>query len=383
MVATVWLFIIVASLGCVWGLVDRLDPVINGRAFWWALMFASVPVLPLTALFVWLDRVRPEPVWLLASAMLYGGLAATLVSLQLNGWLARLIGDGGGVTPLSAVYVAPWVEEAAKCAIVFAIVIWRRNDFNAVVAGVIYGGLAGVAFAFTENVVYYAQLFQQAIAAGADTDKAVDAVQQLFMFRGVAAPFVHPMFTMLTGLGVGLAVRHRHVGVRILAPVAGYCGAVLLHMGYNTIASFATDENLHAVYVALLVPTLLTLVAVVLSVRRHERRVIAARLLDYTTFGWLDAADVPYIVTGKGRREARGHVRALSRAERQLLKTFQRAGIDLGLLRDRLVRGVAGPAALPRERELIATLRSLRGRVALPTGAGARSDRLASVDSTW
>lgn len=382
-VATIALLIAAASFACAWGLFARLDRVVDARAFWWALLFASIPVLPLTALFVWLDRVRPEPVWLLVSAMLYGGLAATLISLELNGWLARLIGDAAGVTPLSAVYVAPWVEEAAKCAVVFAIVIWRRHDFNAVVAGVVYGGLTGIAFAFTENVVYYAQIFQRAVGAGANTGEAVDAVQDLFLFRGVAAPFVHPMFTMLTGLGVGLAVRYRHVGVRILVPVAGYCGAVLLHMGYNTIASFATAESLHAVYLALLVPTLLTLVAVVLVVRRHERRVIAARLLDYTAFGWLKAEHVPYIVTARGRREARRHVRPLGRAERDRLRTFQRSGMDLGLLRDRLVRGVAGPAALPRERVLIATLRGLRGRVSLPNGAGAGSDELSSTASSW
>jgi len=334
-------------------------------------------------MFVWLDRFRPEPHWLLVVSVLYGALAATYISLQLNGWLAGLLGDRLGATPRSAVFVAPWVEEAAKAAVIFVIVIWRRHDFNAVAAGIVYGGLIGISFAFTENVVYYGQLFQQVIKSGDSNAAALDAVQILFLFRGLAAPFVHPMFTLVTGVGIGLAVRHRHLGARIVAPAAGYCGAVVLHMGYNTIASFTTGDSLEAVYFAILLPTLVALVAIVVVVRRHERRVIAARLHDYTVFGWLRAAHIPFIVSQHDRRRARRYVRRFGKAEAARLRSFQRAGLDLGILRDRLVRGVAGPAELARERELISTMRSLRGKVLLPGVSESSADELSGAASTW
>lgn len=382
-VAAVAVVVLVISLVCAWALYHELHPVIGRRAFGWGLLFAFVPVVPLAVLFVWLDRLRPEPRWLLIVTFVFGALAATFISLQLNGWLAGLIGDRSGPSPRSAVFIAPWVEEAAKATIIFAIVLWRRHDFNAVVAGVVYGGLAGVGFAFTENIFYYGQIFQQAIISGESSATALDGVQDLFLFRGLAAPFVHPMFTLVTGVGIGLAVRHRHLGVRIVAPVAGYCGAVVLHMGYNTIASFATSDSLAAVYFAILLPTLAALVTIVIVVRRHERRVIAARLHDYTVFGWLKAAHVPFIVTGRGRRQARRYARRFGKAESQRLRAFQRAGLDLGLLRDRLVRGVAGPSELPREGELIAMLTSLRGKVLLPGVSEASNDELSSAASSW
>ncbi len=381
--AVVALLILAVTVACTWALYDQLHSVIGRRAFAWALAFAFAPVVPLAALFVWLDRLRPEPRWLLAVALLYGALVATYISLHLNSWLAGLIGDRLVATARSAVFVAPWVEELAKAAIVFAIVLWRRHDFNAVVAGVVYGGLVGVGFAFTENIVYYGQLFQQALKVGEGNEGALDAVQALFLWRGVAAPFVHPMFTLVTGVGIGLAVRHRHVGARILAPVAGYCGAVLLHMGYNTVASFASNANLSAAYFAILLPTLAALVAVVIVVRRHERRVIAARLHDYAAFGWLRAAHVPFIISERDRRRARRYARRFGKAEAQRVRAFQRAGIDLGLLRDRMVRGVAGSSALPRERELIATMRSLRTKVLLPGVSESPSDDLSSAASSW
>ena len=56
-----------------------------------------------------------------------------------------------------------------------------------------------------------------------------------------------------------------------------------------------------AVYVGLLIPTLLVVAAVVGWAARHQRRVLAARLHDYTAYGWLKAGHVPYLVGGRDR----------------------------------------------------------------------------------
>jgi RsiW-degrading membrane proteinase PrsW (M82 family) len=375
--------VVVASCVLIWALHHELQDAMAFRAFRWGLLFAFVPVVPLVAFLVWLDRLRPEPLPLLLLAVLWGALGASYLSLELNGWLAKEIGDIYGATPRAAIFVAPWVEETTKAAIVFAIVFWRRHDFNAVVAGVVYGGLAGIGFAFTENIVYYGQVFQSQLKAGAEPGKALDAVQELFQWRGLAAPFVHPLFTMLTGLGVGLAVRYRHPGVRILAPAAGFCAAVLLHMGYNAIVSFVAEDHLAAVYVPILLPTLFSVLLLVALVRRHERRVLQARLHDYTSFGWLKAEHVDFIVTRSGRRRARSYVRPFGKAERRRVRAFQRTGLDLGVLRDRMVRGVAGRHELPRERVLIQAMRDFRGRVMLPGISERPLDQRTSTTSSW
>ncbi len=360
-----------------------LNEVIGRSAFTYGALFAFIPVIPLVAIFLWLDRLRPEPTGLIVVALLWGALIATYAALRLNGWLAGEVGDQYGGSPRSAVFVAPWVEETAKSAVIFAIVWWRRHDFNSVTAGVIVGGLSGIGFAFTENIVYYGQVFQQTLTFRGENAVALDAVRELFWWRGVAAPFVHPMFTMVTGLGIGIAVRHRHIGVRILAPAAAFCAAVLLHMGYNTAASFAVNGALTPVYVGILLPTLLAIAVVVGLVRRHERLVIAARLLDYTAFGWIKADQIPYIVTWRGRRQSRRYARGFGRAERDRVRAFQRAGVDLGVLRDRLVRGVAGEAELPREQNLLAAMRALRGRVLLPGISDLPLEDVTARRSSW
>jgi protease PrsW len=371
-----------AAACCAYGHYHDLHRAMGATAFLWALLFAVVPAPFLAALFVWIGRLRPEPRWLMTVAWLWGALGATYVSLKLNGWLAGLIGDVYNASARSAVFVAPWVEEAAKAAVIFAIVIWRRHDFNAVVAGVTYGGLAGVGFAFTENIVYYGPLFQR-VHDSNDTGTALHSVEHLFLWRGIATPFVHPMFTMLTGIGIGLAVRYRHVGVRILAPVAGYCAAVLLHMGYNALASFAVSKALTAAYVLILLPTLVAVLGVALTLRWHERKVIAARLADYAAFGWIGLDQIGYIVSARGRRAARRYAKPFGAAERTRVREFQRVGVDLGAMRDRVVRGVAGASELGRERDLVAALRTVRRQVLLPSANEPRTGELTRASSSW
>ncbi len=368
---------------CAWLIYADVDQVIGGRAFGFALVFALLPVPPLVLVFLWFGRLRPEPLRFLILALLWGALVAALASLRLNSWLAAEVGDQYGVSPRSAVFVAPWVEETAKGAVVFALMWWRRHDLPLVVAGIIYGGLAGVGFAFTENIVYYGQLFQFVQSSQNDNAAALDSVQALYRWRGIAAPFVHPMFTMMTGLGLGLALRHRHAGVRVLAPVAGFCVAVLLHMGYNTIASFSGSTALAGAYVGVLLPTLAALTWVVFAIRRHERQVLEARLRDYSAFGWLSADIAAFLVLPKARREARRHSRDLPEPERAKVRALQRVGVELAVLRDRMVRGVSGKSAPERERQLIADLRRLRRVVVLPGDSASPGGDKVSAPSSW
>lgn len=364
-----------------WAIYLDLHHFLGRGALAYGVLFAFVPVLPLSAVLVWLDRMRPQPVWLLVAALLWGALGASYAAIELNDWLATKVGDAFGASVRSAVFIAPWVEEAAKGAVLFAIAWWRRRDLTSVLAGVVYGGLAGVGFAFTENIVYYGQLFQQVKDFKGSTAVALDAVERLFLWRGVAAPFVHPMFTIMTGIGVGIAVRTRHPGVRIVAPVAGFLSAVALHMGYNAATSFAAGRALTAFYLLLLLPALSALIAVVLSVRRHEQRLIAARLADYAAYGWLGPGQIALITTGGGRRRARRYARSGDRSQRDLLRRYLQTGVDLGVVRDQMVRGVAGPDLRARESQLLESLRELRRVVRLP-GSDATPE-LSREFSSW
>ena len=373
--------VLAVSGTCGFLLYREFDDVLSAEAFGWAALFAAAPVVPIGGLLWWLNRTNPEPGWTLLAAVLWGALAATLMSLHLNDWLAGQVGDQQVVSARSAVFVAPWTEEVTKGAIVFALVLWRRHVFNGVMAGVVLGGLAGLGFAATENVLYYGQFLE---AQGDQMFTWSQGFDELFLWRGVKAPFVHVLFTMCTGFGIGLAVRHRHIGVRILAPAVGFCVAALLHMGYNAIASLSTSTDaLNAAYVAILLPTLVGAISVVLLARRAERHAIAARLGDYTVYGWISEQQIPFVVDSRARRAARREARRLGKTQRRTVRQFQRCGVELGVLRDRMVRGVAGPDQRAEERRLVAEYRALRSRVVLPGISDSGPGRSATAASSW
>ena len=369
-----------AAITLGWLHYDKFKDVMSFEAFGFAALFAAVPLVPLVALFWWLNRENPERWWALLAALLWGALAATYMSLHLNEWLANLVGDRQVPTARSAVFVAPWTEETTKAVIIFALVIWRRHRFNGAMAGVVIGGLAGLGFAFTENILYFGQLLH----LQGDAFFSWQGFQQIFWWRAVRTSYVHPMFTMATGLGVGIAVRHRNVGVRILAPAVGFSVAALLHMGYNSVASLSvTTDSLNAAYIFILIPTLVASIAAVVFARRIERRAIAARLGDYASFGWLPLHQVPYIADPAGRRTARRHVRRMGKPQRNALREFQRCGLQLGVLRDRMVRGVADARERGEEHRLIRQLRALRAKTVLPGKPASSVAGPVTVGSSW
>jgi protease PrsW len=124
-------------------------------------------------------------------------------------------------------------------------------------------------------------------------------------------------------------------------------------------------------------------VTLVLLARRAERRAIAARLGDYTVYGWMKEAEIPFIVEAHSRRAARREARRLGRAQRRTVREFQRCGMALGVLRDRMVRGVAGAGERQTERDLVARFRTLRAKVVLPGVAGSDRSRSVTALSSW
>jgi protease PrsW len=349
---------------CGWLIYLQINDNINGHGLAWGLAFAFVPVLPLTACVLWLDRFDPmAPGWL-ALALLWGALGATYAALEINSLVAKQIGDIYGASARSAVFVAPWVEEALKGGVILVIAYARKERFNGIVDGLVLAGLVGIGFAFTENILYYGNVFQRVEDSPQTTQHALDAVQHLFLWRGVAAPFVHPMFTMLTGIGIGVAVRYGGPAIRVLAPVAGYVCAVVGHMGYNVAASFtARTDGLWPIYVVVLLPMLLILFAFALWVRSREQRILATRLGDYVAYGWLTPRHIAGVSTVKARSTARRLARRHGSPDIGDVRNYQRVACELGFIRDKLARGVAGKDTVVREAELLASLRVLAPKV--------------------
>lgn len=340
-----------------------------------AAKYAAVTAIPLSLLFLWADRFRPQRFWVWLMTFGWGACVATFVSAQVNTWAAShlsVIGDGDPATSArAAIYVAPFVEEAAKATVLFWLAILMRYQWVSRLSGIVLAGLSGAAFAFVENILYYGRAYRYAARTFGQVPP-LEALQQTFQLRGLLTFFGHPLFTSMTGIGLAVALRSRSKIVRVVAPLAGYCAAAFLHMAFNTTASLVQGRQLLYIYLGVALPVVIGLVLFIVRQLFREGRLIRERLTDYVRVGWLPDDDPAALSRLRTRTRAVWH--ALFLGPQALLATvgMQRAVTELAYLRDAMVRGLVDDTGLQREKLLLARIRSLRGAaITQPVGRAA------------
>jgi RsiW-degrading membrane proteinase PrsW (M82 family) len=329
-----------------------------------AILLAAIPVGIVVPTFLWLDRFEAEPWRYLVVAFLWGALVAALVAGIFNTGanIAFQAATGGSEEAMlaTAVVSAPFVEEAAKGSLVLLIWLFRRREFDGIIDGIVYAGIVAAGFAFTENIQYLGLAYQH----GGD-----QALTGTFVTRCILAPFAHPMFTVLTGIGIGIAATTRNRWLRVLAPICGYLLAVLSHAIWNA-AAFAGGAGLIGTYLLVEVPIFLAFVVFVVWARRREGYLIGRFLTPYADAGWLTIPEVRMLSTMSGRRSARVWARSAGgRAGLKAMRTFQDAASELALLRVRMHHSAADAGAVDTERRLLDTLTTSRRGFVGPAGA--------------
>jgi RsiW-degrading membrane proteinase PrsW (M82 family) len=264
---------------------------------------AAMPVPLYTLVILWLDRHEREPSWLLAWAFVWGAVIAsglaTAVNTVVGLVLLTRLGQEWAVL-LGAPVVAPVVEESVK-GVVLLLIAWRLgHEFDNAVDGIVYGGLVGLGFAMTENVLYFGAAFVRGGLPG---------VGALFLLRVVAAGFAHSMFTGMAGAGLGLARERRAGSQRWVLAVGGFLAAVGLHALWNLSALWGAIQGqlaraLAVDVVALLLPGVWTLVGVLYFGWRRERRVILEHLLPEVAGGVVLAEEVALLAQPRARCRA-------------------------------------------------------------------------------
>jgi RsiW-degrading membrane proteinase PrsW (M82 family) len=325
-----------------------------------AALLAAVPVGPLVACFLWIDRYEPEPRLLLAGGLLWGVFVATAIALLLEG----VGGFVGGLSDKRMLELgAPVAEEASKGLFLLLLLWWRRAELDGVLDGIVYAGMVGVGFAFTENILYLASAYDGSSGVGPG---GVQALTGTFVLRCLAGPFAHPLFTACTGVGVGIAVGSRRRWVRIVAPVAGYCCAVLAHAAWNT-ATVYGPGNFVSIYLILMAPAFVVATALVMWIRRSEGRMLAGSLADAARRGLLPATDIGWVVDLPARRRSRAYARRTGGpAAERAMRDYQQAVVELGFLHSRYLRGVPPPDFADRGRGYVARISEIRPSIAFP-----------------
>jgi protease PrsW len=302
---------------------------------------ALLPVGPVVATFLWIDRWEPEPPGLLLVAFLWGACFAALSALIINSSasliLDQLYGRGSGDVA-GTVVIAPFVEEALKGAFLVGMLLFRRREFDGVIDGIVYAGLVATGFAFTENILYFGRAFAEESAEGAS-----GGVLAVLILRGLLSPFAHPLFTAMTGIGAGIAANSRSVGVRIVAVLGGYAVAVLLHGLWNSSASLLGGTGFLGVYGFVMLPLFIAMITLVVFQRRREQRIVTDQLPGFAQAGWIAPSEIALLSSLAGRRGWRAAVRRRSgKVVAKAVSDYQAAVTELAFLRARMARGSIG-----------------------------------------
>lgn len=336
MVAAVLGLIVLALIGAETGGV----PLIIG------LICATLPVPIYIMLLLWIDRYEAEPLWMLATAFFWGALVAVFIAIVFNTSIeimaavathSQEIGANVG-----AVISAPIVEESSKAFILVVLFFWKKDEFDGIVDGIVYAGMVGLGFAMTENILYYGKALQH----------GTDALKFVFVLRGMAAPFSHPLFTSMTGIGLGWSRQSNNGFIKIVAPVLGFMLAMLMHATWNASATYGGEYGFFAVYFGIMGPAfIITLMVIFFSLRREGRIVRQFLYSDYQN-GFFDGQEYEKLCTIRGRMGMSWNVLTKQGISpwRTRMRCNQMAS-ELAFHRSRVARGIARNAQLAQERE--------------------------------
>jgi RsiW-degrading membrane proteinase PrsW (M82 family) len=347
-----------------------------------AAKFAAITAIPLTALYLWADRFKPQRFWIWLFAFGWGACVAPAVASQVNSWAAAHLSVAGSGDPATAsraaIFVAPFVEEACKATVLFWLVILLRYRWVSRLSGIALAGLSATGFAFTENILYYGRAYRYAAHTfGAISPDA--ALHKLFVMRGVLTFFGHPLFTSITGIALAMAVRSTSKLVRVLGPAAGFCFAAFCHMTYNLVSSSTHGSMLLVMYFGVAVPVFIAMIVFIVRQEFRESRLIRERLTDYAQLGWLPQADVGPMSRLRTRLRALWQSIFLGGSTFLATLRMQRTETELAYLRDAMTRGIVDDAGLNREKLLLARARDQRSRAVVQPAARADYRRALAI----
>ncbi|MGC1212292.1 MAG: PrsW family intramembrane metalloprotease, partial [Micromonospora sp.] len=298
--------VLVIAAGAVF-MLYTLGSNLGAQALLVGVVAAILPVPVLVSCFLWLDRYEPEPLKYLIFCFAWGAFVSTAISLNVNEGAARLFKGWGLPSALVAVLVAPFIEELTKALGPILLLIFRRREFSGVTDALVYCGLSAVGFAMVENILYLGGYGYRTGVEEYGPATGARQVIAIFIVRILLFGFAHPLFTSMTGVGLGIAARTADRRVRVLAPIAGLLLAMMLHGTWNLLPSLAAATGQPVIvlygYIGVMVPIFFGMVGLAVWLRAWEGRLTERTLPDYVRAGWLSPPEVAALGS-LGRRHA-------------------------------------------------------------------------------
>ncbi len=195
-----------------------------------SLFFGFVPMFIFAAFVYWLDRYEKEPKVLFGAAFVWGVVIAAggafIINTAFGIGIYIFTGSEGAAEMGTTSIVAPIVEEFLKGLAVAIVFFMFYKEFDSILDGIIYGAVAALGFAATENTLY---IFRNGYQEG-----GWQGLFLLVFIRVIIVGWQHPFYTAFTGIGFAVARTNKNMLIKLIAPVIGFGAAVTTHAFHNT-----------------------------------------------------------------------------------------------------------------------------------------------------
>ena len=280
----------------------------------------------------WFDRFEKEPFLLLAGVFLWGAVVAAggafIVNTALGLGVLVFTGSEAASDLVTSSLTAPLIEEILKGFAVLIVFIAFRNQFDSLLDGILYAGIAALGFAATENAYY--------IYAYGFAEYGWEGFWELAKIRILLVGWQHPFYTAFFGIGLASSRLNRSLFVKIIAPLVGLALAIFTHAVHNTLIGALPGVGYISLASALDWLGWAAMLIFILIAMALEKREIKTYLADEIALGTL--TETQYQTAISATRVNRQRTKALFTGHYRPVNRFYRFAARLAIKKKLLAR---------------------------------------------
>lgn len=246
-------------------------------------LFGFIPAFINATIIYWLDRFEKEPKRMLLGVFLWGALVASSGAFFINtifGIGVYLFTDSETATGLATgSLIAPFIEEGLKGMAVLVVFWTAQHEFDSILDGIVYAAITAIGFGATENVYYIYQMGY--------VENGMTGLLALAFVRVILVGWQHPFYTSFIGIGLATARLSRSWGIKSLAVLLGFGGAIATHSIHNTLAFYAQDTNDILLTTAIDWTGWLAMLGFIFFMIHREKKMVARYLGEEVQYGTL------------------------------------------------------------------------------------------------
>ncbi len=226
---------------------------------------AFIPMLLYLILLWRADKYERESFRNVFKHFLWGAFGAILLgiifSFAFESTFSSFVTDETSLSVISAVIIAPIVEEIAKG--MYLIKSYTKNYFDDITDGLVYGGAIGLGFGMTENIMYFTQY----------GDTLTHWVSLVFT-RTIFSAVMHAISTAAFGAFLAKS-KFTLSPLKFVYPFIGLIIAMSIHFTWNFIVTYDYTFLIGILFMFLLIITFFIIFRLSLN---SERKIISTEL---------------------------------------------------------------------------------------------------------